>query len=84
MTAAERRHVAAVVALGCAVCQRPAEAHHVRRDGAKRDHMRVAPLCPRHHRTGGPGVAIHAGRQSWEANYGTEGELLAWVERQVE
>jgi hypothetical protein len=42
------------------------------------DNFHVIPLCHAHHRTGG-GVAIHAGRKSWEEKFGTEGELLAQV-----
>ena len=36
----------------------------------------VIPLCPEHHRTGGKGVAIHAGQKTWEAIFGTEEELI--------
>lgn len=32
-----------------------------------------------HHRNGGYGVAIHAGRRAWEMKYGTEAELLVQV-----
>jgi len=42
--------------------------------------MRVLPLCPPHHRTGGLGVAIHDGRETWEKRYGSEESLLGWVE----
>jgi hypothetical protein len=34
------------------------------------------PLCHKHHRTGGYGVAFHAGKQAFEDQFGTEGELL--------
>jgi len=81
VTAAEKRHLDRVAALGCCVCGAPAEVHHVRRYGEPRDHMRVIPLCPRHHRTGGCGEAIHAGRQSWR--YGTETEWLGWVRNAI-
>jgi hypothetical protein len=36
----------------------------------------VIPLCHAHHRTGGHGVAVHAGRRTWEDKFGTEDELL--------
>ncbi|SDV49800.1 Recombination enhancement, RecA-dependent nuclease [Chitinasiproducens palmae] len=78
----------AVARLGCIVCRNlgfldsPAELHHPRflAGGAQRSsHMDVIPLCPTHHRLGGLGVALHAGRQSFEAAYGSEAELLAQV-----
>lgn len=43
------------------------------------DNFHVIPLCHAHHRTGGYGVAIHAGRKSWEEKFGTEAELLSQV-----
>ena len=67
-----------IAAMGCCICGAPAEIHHVRRGGAKRDDSKVIPLCPRHHRTGGHGVAIHAGRKSWEARFGDE---LDWLDK---
>jgi hypothetical protein len=79
MNAADRRHLDAVAALGCCICGCEAEIHHVRREGAPRDHKRVIPLCPRHHRTGGQHVAVHAGRESWETNHGTEAHYVLVV-----
>jgi hypothetical protein len=83
MTAAERRHIAKVVALGCIVCKREgygfslAEPHHVRHSG-KRDHYRIIPLCRPHHQ-GQYGAAVHAGLSTWQQKYGTEEELLKLV-----
>jgi len=48
------------------------------------DDEEVIPLCPEHHRHGGRGVAIHAGRETWEARFGTERELLEEVNRKLE
>lgn len=82
-----------VAALGCIVCRNlgfvdtPAELHHPRflaGAGQKASNMDVIPLCPMHHRIGGLGVAIHAGRQSFEAAYGTEAELLAQTWRLID
>jgi len=42
------------------------------------------PLCPEHHRDGDRGTAIHAGRESFEARFGTEQELLEEVNRKLE
>ncbi len=84
MTANERLHLSRVAALGCIVCRNlgygmtPAEVHHIRTgQGLKRaSHFETLPLCHAHHRTGGYGVAFHAGKEAFEANYGTELELL--------
>ena len=88
MTKAEQRHLSAVAELGCIACRRigisdsPAEAHHIRSGvgmGQRSSHFEVIGLCPLHHRTGGYGVAIHAGQKTWEAKFGTELELLEWI-----
>ncbi len=79
-TASEKRYMSAVQDLGCAVCGAQAELHHPRMgQGASQrsPHFLVIPLCPRCHRTGGHGVAIHAGQSTFEQNHGTESVLLA-------
>lgn len=85
MTKQERAHLDRVARLGCCVCRglgyddSPAEIHHPRAlagMGQRASHFDAIPLCPTHHRTGGHGVAIHAGQKAWEANFGTELELL--------
>jgi hypothetical protein len=87
-TKAEKLHLSRVAALGCIVCKNlghedsPAEIHHVSTGtglSVRADNFHAIPLCPLHHRTGGHGVAIHAGRQTWEDKYGTETELLVQV-----
>lgn len=87
-TAAERKHMTAVARMGCIVCRNlgygptPAELHHPRSLAGlaqRASHMDVIPLCPPHHRTGGHGVALHDGQRTWEANFGTESELLEKV-----
>lgn len=92
-TKAERRHMDAVARLGCIVCRNlgygptPAEIHHPRKLAGlsqRASHFDVIPLCPAHHRTGGVGVALHAGQRTWEAKYGTESELLEQVRRELE
>lgn len=88
MKKSERNHLNNVSELGCIVCRNlgfgasPAEIHHLRTGcgaGQRASHFDVLPLCPAHHRTGGYGVAIHAGQKMWEEIYGTERELLAQV-----
>lgn len=80
-TISEKKHLGRVASLGCSICKRPAEVHHIIRGryaaGRKSSHYRTIPLCPEHHRTGDSGVAIHAGLQSWEANFGSEEHYLA-------
>ena len=78
-TKAEAEYIARVVDLGCVVCKRPAEYHHMLKGagmGRKSSHYDGFGLCPDHHRNGGPGVAIHAGVKTWEAKYGGE---LYWL-----
>lgn len=86
-TRAERQHMSRVAELGCIVCANigfpgsPAEFHHINNGtmGKRASNREGIPLCPSHHRTGGYGVAVHAGRKEWESRYGTERELLDQV-----
>ncbi|MDK9585433.1 Ref family recombination enhancement nuclease [Lelliottia wanjuensis] len=91
-TKAEILHLSRVAALGCIVCRNlnlgetPAEIHHCSKGtglSVRADNFHVIPLCHIHHRAGGHGVAIHAGRKTWEAHYGTEGELLEQVRAEI-
>ncbi len=87
-TAAEKRHLAAVAAMPCILCQHigfdgtPAEVHHVRvnHGWGRSSHGAVIPLCPEHHR-GNSGV--HAmGRIQFTKTYGiSEIDLLDAVTR---
>jgi hypothetical protein len=80
------QHLTRVAALGCIICERPAEIHHIRTGqgkGQRAGDDQVLPLCPDHHRHGGYGVAIHAGRIAWECVYGTELELLDKVKERL-
>lgn len=83
-SAAEELHLKLVRGLGCIVCGNAAIAHHIRTGpssgmGKKASDLETIPLCNKHHTTGGYGVAIHAGQEQWEENFGTELELLAMV-----
>lgn len=79
-----------VKALGCQVCfmatgeYRHAEFHHIRRFGSPKDHARGIPLCPEHHRTGGYGVAIHAGKKTWEERFGVQEDLMEAAYKRLE
>ena len=84
MKSAESKHIEKVLSMGCCVCvnleygETPAVPHHIGNQsmGMKASNYEVIPLCPEHHNQGGIGVAVHAGRESFEANFGTEQELL--------
>jgi hypothetical protein len=90
MKNSDRLHLSRVAALGCLVCKNlgfedtPAEIHHPRTGqgmSQRAKHQDAIPLCPMHHRTGGFGIAIHAGQKTWEAKHGTELDLLAQVKK---
>lgn len=82
MTKDEKLHLSKVASLGCIICRRPAEIHHLRNGvgmAQRNNHYNVIPLCEHHHRTGNYGEALHAGIKAFEANFGTEIELLEKV-----
>lgn len=88
MRAADRAHLAKLVEFGCVACfvqsvyTPNVEIHHLRSGvgmGQRSDHKRAIPLCPPHHRTGGYGVAFHAGKKAFEEQFGSEEELLSKV-----
>lgn len=83
-TLAEKKHMAKVAELGCAVCRRmgypgtPAELHHPRKGagmGKRSGHFSVIPLCPEHHRgnTGVHGLGTKGFPKHWGF---TEEDLL--------
>lgn len=79
----------AVAALGCCLCGQPAQIHHVRAGegaGQRASDYRAIPLCQKHHQSGGYGIAIHAGKDTWENNYGTEEHYLehTWDELEID
>lgn len=83
-TKAEKQHLDLVSSLGCVVCRNmgfgpsPAEIHHIRAGqgmGQRAAHTAVLPLCPMHHRACYP-TGFHAAPRHWQAQYGTEKELL--------
>jgi len=66
-----------VASLGCLVCQRPANVHHIRPIGLgigmRSGHYQTIPLCHDHHQGQ---FSIHNCKEQFEAMYGTEEELL--------
>lgn len=84
-TKAQRERWGKIAALGCIVCNSPSEIHHALVTmGMRKNHDRVLPLCAEHHRNGGYGVAIHAGKTEFESRYGTESALLEKVSKLVD
>ena len=76
-TRLEREHMSKVASLGCLVCQRPANVHHIRPIGLgigmRSSHYQTIPLCHDHHQGQ---FSIHNCKEQFEAMYGTEEELL--------
>ena len=86
MNKREKAYMDRVASLGCVVCRNqgygdtPAQIHHIRAGqgmSQRAPNTLVIPLCPQHHTDGGHGVAVHAGRETFERIYGSELDLLA-------
>lgn len=89
-TKEEKEHFARVAALGCYIdvhfpdlkqCAGYVNIHHKLGEG--RNHAKVIPLCTNHHVQWSPlgfGHSVHNGTKSFEARYGTQQEMLEWVE----
>ena len=77
----QKKHYDKVAQLGCVLCRviyeikdSPAELHHIRRFGGKRENAPVIPLCPEHHR-GNTGV--HGlGHKGFASRYGVDEQTL--------
>jgi len=83
-TKAERSYMAAVASLGCWVCQRPANVHHIRPIGLgigrRSSHYDTIPLCYDHHQGQ---FSIHNCKQQFEDMYGKETNILQEVKKRV-
>ena len=81
----EKIYLNKVAELGCVICKMPSEIHHIRTgQGHKRaSNYDVIPLCPKHHRNGGLGIAIHAGIRTWEAKFGNELDFLKQIKEKL-
>ena len=86
-TKAESDYMGKVAALGCLVCNAPAEIHHIRMGqgmSQRASNFLVVPLCDFHHRLGGFGEAIHAGQRQFEIQQGfNEMQMLAETIKRV-
>jgi len=78
-TAAEKRHMGRVAALGCLIHETPAQVHHLQ-IMSPRNHMIVIPLCPECH-TGA--FSIHKSKRSFLSIHGSELDLLAETYRRL-
>ena len=87
-TKASRNHLSVAASYPCIICgASEVELHHVSTGagmGRKNPDCHVVSLCHTHHRTGGHGIALHAGQRTWEANYGKQEELLYTFLTQME
>ncbi len=74
-TAAEKRHLGKVAALGCIIddCHNPANVHHIRTQRIK-NHFLTIPLCREHHQGA---FSIHNCQRNFEKTFGSELHLLA-------
>lgn len=79
-TKAQREKWTRLAEMGCCICGSPfVEIHHVGTGaGGRKNHDKVIPLCPEHHRgkTGLHGM----GRKAFSRQYGSEQELLDKLE----
>jgi hypothetical protein len=86
-TAEEARFMDAIARLGCVACRKDGwenldvSVHHI--DGRTKPgaHLLVLPLCAGHHQAGTGAnptlIAVHPDKARFEAQYGTQRELLA-------
>lgn len=68
MNAMEIRHANRIAMQGCWVCRKPAQIHHEREHGSRRDHRYIAALCAEHHM--GPHGRHGLGHDGFEREYG--------------
>lgn len=90
-TAASRRHMGRVAALGCIACRRlelgqtSAQVHHIREGRLARNDFLTIPLCPEHHT--GTRASVHLAKPALMRQLGVESEFdlladtLALLER---
>lgn len=81
--------IASVV--GCIACRMDGNInmyvsiHHIDGRTKKGAHMRVLPLCARHHQTGGEDApSVHPWKSRFEEKYGTQEFLLDAVNQMIE
>lgn len=90
-TKAEREWMASITALGCIVCYLqgrghvPAAVHHIKQGNRRLGHLFTIGLCdPGHHQNAPAGsgqISRHPDKARFEAEYGTEMQLLEETKR---
>lgn len=80
----------ALAELGCLICAKPTQIHHLRRNPLTGKHYGMGqrapdtftiPLCMEHHQFGAE--AFHAGPATFEERFGTEKELWEQANRLI-
>ena len=70
--------------MGCLICERPANVHHIRPKGLgisrRSSHFDTIPLCYDHHQGQ---YSILNNKKAFEKKYGTEKALLEIVKRRL-
>jgi len=83
-TKAESEYMGRVAELGCLICSRPANVHHVHGHAfGSKSNWRVVPLCPEHHHMGAFGHCVHMGTRTFEATYMTQARMLEIVNERL-
>jgi hypothetical protein len=89
-TAAEKHWMDFLQDFGCCVCRRqgrgfvPTEIHHIVSGNRRLGHLKTLSLCYHHHRAAPAGsgeISRHPYKARFEAAYGTEDELLEYLQR---
>lgn len=88
-TAAEKRHMGKVAAVGCIACrllgygETPAQVHHIREGRIARNDFLTIPLCEPHHT--GTHASVHKAKSALmrALNLGSEFDLLAAVLKEI-
>jgi hypothetical protein len=81
-----KAHMGRVAKLSCCIlnkdCNGRVEVHHLiglehKGTAQRADDFHTIPLCHAHHNGGQHGIALHAGVETWETEYGTQEYHLA-------
>jgi len=89
----DKARLAAISSMPCVVCKNiganqiwKTDVHHLTGGGLglKVSDLLTIPLCQFHHTRGSKGEAVHSGIKSFEANFGTQKELLEQVNKLLE
>lgn len=85
-TKIEAEWMASVAEFGCVACLQdghdtPCCVHHIVQGGRRLGHLYTIGLCPEHHKSDGRNVpSVHHQKRTFVERYGSELELLAWLQ----